>query len=168
MGILLVGIITILLMCLYSMLKRKRKEQVHKVKPKNNSYSTAYFFVTLLLILLLVFLPINKDGNVVNTITCAEHYDTPYGHGLFWFLLYTELALVIGMILNACTNNYIVKGVRILLNIIVLGLIGSIMLILDQSTFDIGVGAWLLMAISFIDLIFAIAMALPNRNNQES
>ena len=72
------------------------------------------------------------------------------------------------MILNACTNNYIVKSVRILLNIIVLGLIDSIMLILDQSTFDIGVGAWLLMAISFIDLIFAIAMALPNRNNQES
>lgn len=168
MSLLSIGFITILLMCVVAMLKRQRKEQVHKVKPKKNSYSTAYFCVTLLLILLFIFVPINREGNVVNTITCAEHYDTPVGHVLFWFLLYTELALVIVMILNVCTNNYIVKIVRIILNIAVLGSIGVIMLVLDQNSFGIGVGSWLLMAISFIDLIFAIAMAFPNRNNQES
>ena len=151
--------------------KNNEQPQVQMQMPmhRKNKYSTAYFLVSLLLILLLIFLPINRGGHVVNTIECIKNINTPYGNGLFWFLFGSELALIIGLILNSCKNSILVKCVRVLLNVAVLIAIGCVMLILGGSRcpFKIGPGLYAIMLTSIVNLILAIAMAFSKKRSAQ-
>lgn len=152
----------------FKVAKKKNNEQPKVEKRRKNNYYTAYFLVSILLILLLLFLPINRGGHVVNTIECIKNFNTPYGNVLFWFLFGSELALIIGLILNSCKNSILVKSVRVLLNVAVIIAIVYIMLIFDdRCPFEIGPGLYAIMLTAIVNLILSIAMTFSKKRVAE-
>ncbi len=125
-----------------------------KDKPR---YSTAYICVSLLLILLLLFVPLFGEEYFTGVQGIMYMNDPSFGNLYGYFVLICVAITLIGLILNYFKNNIFVKSVRILSNIALLFVMGFVIWLLDDHSLKY-TGIAFLSAVAAVNLALAVAM----------
>lgn len=132
---------------------------------KNKSrYSTAYVCISLFLILFLLFVPMgSRWGVYISGITSLKHTGL-IERFLGWWLLGGVAVMVVGLILNYCENNNVVKCIRIFLNLALLFAIFVVISVLGQHHFKNTAGTFVLFVAAVTNLVLSIVMAFSRKN----